>query len=48
MLAPFDEEDKVTDFESNNLFVVPVTFRLLSTENRAMDDVKFGIGACFR
>ena len=43
MLAPFDEEDKVTDLESNNLFVIPVTFRLLSTENRAMDDVKFAI-----
>ncbi|MBE6988066.1 MAG: tetratricopeptide repeat protein [Ruminococcaceae bacterium] len=36
-----DEADKATDLESNNLFVVPVTFKLLSTENRAMDDVRF-------
>ena len=37
-------EDKVTDLESNNLFVVPVTFKLLSTPNRAMDeDIKFAL-----
>ena len=44
MSAQFDEADKVTDLESNNLFVVPVTFKLLSTENRAMDeDIKFAL-----
>ncbi|MBQ6868747.1 MAG: toll/interleukin-1 receptor domain-containing protein, partial [Clostridia bacterium] len=40
----FDESDKITDLESNNLFVVPVTFKLLSTPNRAMDeDIKFAL-----
>ena len=43
MSAPFDENEKATDLESNNLFVVPVTFKLLSTENRAMEDVKFAL-----
>lgn len=38
------EQDKVTDLESNNLFVVPVTFRLLSQPNRAMDsDIPFAL-----
>ena len=32
------DEDKETDLNRNNLFVVPVTFRLLSTPNRAMDE----------
>lgn len=32
------DEDKPTDLGSMNLFVVPVTFRLLSKPNRAMDD----------
>ena len=43
MSAQFDEADKATDLESNNLFVVPVTFKLLSTETRAMDDVRFAM-----
>lgn len=37
MTEVFAEEDKETDLGSNNLFVVPVTFRLLTTPNRAMD-----------
>jgi len=32
------DEDKPTDLGSMNLIAVPVTFRLLSTPNRAMDD----------
>ena len=44
MSAQFDEADKVTDLESNNLFVVPVTFKLLSTKNRAMDEEKGIVG----
>ncbi len=32
-----------TDLESCNLFVAPVTFKLLSTPNRAMDDVRFAM-----
>lgn len=32
------DEDKPTDLGSMNLFVVPITFRLLSKPNRAMDD----------
>ena len=43
MSAQFDESDKATDLESSNLFIVPVTFKLLSTENRAMDDVRFAM-----
>ena len=43
MSAQFDENEKATDLESNNLFVVPVTFKLLSTENRAMEDVRFAL-----
>ena len=39
MSAVMDE----TDLENCNLFVAPVTFKLLSTENRAMDDVKFAM-----
>ncbi len=37
MTAPFLEQDKPTDLGSHNLFVVPVTFRLLREPNRAMD-----------
>lgn len=38
------EQDKATDLESNNLFVIPVTFRLLSQPNRAMDgDIPFAL-----
>ncbi len=37
MTEPFDEADLVTDLESNNLFVIPVTFKLLTQPNRAMD-----------
>ncbi len=32
------EDEKETDLGRNNLFVIPVTFRLLSTPNRAMDE----------
>ena len=38
MTAIIPDEDKPTDLGSMNLFVVPVTFRLLSKPNRAMDD----------
>ena len=38
------EQDKVTDLESHNLFVVPVTFRLLHQPNRAMDgDIPYAL-----
>ena len=44
MNAVIGEQDKSTDLESNNLFVVPVTFRLLSQPNRAMDgDIPFAL-----
>ena len=37
-------QDQATDLESNNLFVVPVTDRLLSQPNRAMDaDIPFAL-----
>ena len=32
------EDEKEVDLGRNNLFIVPVTFRLLSTPNRAMDE----------
>lgn len=38
MESPILIEDKETILERNNLFVVPVTFKLLTTPNRAMDD----------
>jgi len=38
MTDPIPDEDKLTDLGSMNLFVMPVTFRLLSKPNRAMDD----------
>ncbi|MBQ6837119.1 MAG: tetratricopeptide repeat protein [Clostridia bacterium] len=37
------DEDKAIDLESSNLFIVPVTLKLLSTPNRAMDDVGFAL-----
>ncbi len=37
MTAPFAPEELDTDLGSSNLFVVPVTHRLLSQPNRAMD-----------
>lgn len=37
MNAEIAKIDKVTDLESNNLFVIPVTFKLLTTPNRAMN-----------
>jgi len=42
MTAPIPAEDLATDLESNNLFVVPVTKKLLTEPNRAMDsDIPF-------
>lgn len=38
MIDNFAEDEKKTDLARNNLFVVPVTFKLLSTPNRAMDE----------
>lgn len=35
--APIAAEDLTTDLGSNNLFVIPVTFQLLTQPNRAMD-----------
>ncbi len=44
MTAEFDEQDKQSDLGSNNLFVIPVTYKLLSTPNRAMDtDFQYAI-----
>ena len=41
MSSVFDE-DQTVDLENSNLFIVPVTFKLLSTPNRAMDaDIRF-------
>ena len=37
MSAPIAEQDLATDLGSNNLFVIPVTFKLLTQPNRAMD-----------
>lgn len=37
MRAPIAEDEKEVDLGRNNLFVVPVTQRLLTTPNRAMD-----------
>ena len=42
MTEVIGEEEKDSDLGRNNLFVVPVTFKLLSTPNRAMDsDIPF-------
>lgn len=38
MSAPISEQDKATDLGSNLLFVIPVTFKLLTTPCRAMDE----------
>ena len=32
------KEERETDLGRNNLFVIPVTFKLLTTPNRAMDE----------
>ncbi len=37
MTEPLDEENLETDLGSNNLFVVPVTYKLLSQPSRAME-----------
>lgn len=37
MSAEITDEDKMVDIYSNNLFVIPVTKKLLTTPNRAMD-----------
>lgn len=37
MTEPLDEETREIDLNTMNLFVIPVTFRLLSEPNRAMD-----------
>ncbi len=37
MTAAIDEANLETDLGRNNLFVIPVTFKLLSTPNRTMD-----------
>lgn len=38
------DPDKATDLGSNNLFVIPVTFKLLTQPNRAMDsDIPYAI-----
>ncbi len=42
MEEPFPADSIATDLESNNLFVVPVTRKLLTEKNRAMDfDIAF-------
>lgn len=38
MTEEIAENEKETDLGRNNLFVIPVTFKLLSTPNRAMDE----------
>ena len=44
MSAEIPEDNRETDLERMNLFVIPVTFRLLSQPNRAMDsDYQFAI-----
>ena len=44
MTAPIPAEDLATDLESANLFVVPVTLKLLTEPNRAMDhDIPFAL-----
>ena len=42
MTAPFENQTRETDLSQMNLFAVPVTFRLLREENRAMrEDLAF-------
>lgn len=44
MSEAIGEQDKTTDLESNNLFVVPVTFQLLTKPNRTMElDIPFAL-----
>ena len=44
MTEVIEEQDIPTDLESNNLFVVPITYHLLSQPNRAMDsDIPFAL-----
>ena len=44
MSEPIPEADLATDLESRNLFVVPVTLKLLTEPNRAMDhDIPFAL-----
>ena len=38
MNAVIADDEKETDLGRNNLFVIPVTFKLLATPNRAMDE----------
>lgn len=38
MCEAIAEDEKETDLGRNNLFVIPVTFKLLTTPNRAMDE----------
>jgi len=38
MTEVISDADKETDLNRNNLFVIPVTYKLLSTPNRAMDE----------
>ena len=45
MTAVFSDEDKALELGQMNLFVVPVTYRLLAEENRAMNsDIAFAKG----
>lgn len=37
MTEQIPEEDKATDLGQMNLFVIPVTFKLLTKKNRAID-----------
>lgn len=44
MTEVIEGDNKATDLGRNNLFVVPVTFNLLTTPNRAMDeDIPYAI-----
>ena len=44
MTAVIEEQDKATDLGSHNLFIVPVTFKLLTQPNRAMDsDIPYAL-----
>ena len=45
MNADLSDENNLVDLERMNLFVIPVTFRLLTQPNRAMDsDFRFAMG----
>lgn len=43
MMEAIPEAEKETDLGRNNLFVIPVTFKLLSTPNRAMEDFRYAM-----